>query len=132
MKRLFAAVMFGVLLAAAACSGSGETTSPSGEDAPAQAVVNYLQAKVAGNRDGVRDLLCSALESQLDREALSFSGVNAALENAACSTGADGTTVTCTGQIAAVYGLESRTFPLSRYNVVQEDGQWRWCGEAAP
>ncbi|MFN8531647.1 MAG: hypothetical protein U0670_23835 [Anaerolineae bacterium] len=126
--RIAAVLMVGVLMIAAACTGTSGGNS-SGDPAAA-AVLSYLQAKVANNRDGVRDLLCSTMEDQLDREALSFSGVNAQLENASCTTDSGGTTVTCTGQISAVYGTESRSFPLSRYNVVQEDGQWRWCGEA--
>jgi hypothetical protein len=39
-------------------------------------------------------------------------------------------TVRCDGTIVALYGTEETEFPLTAYRVVQEDGEWRWCGEA--
>ncbi|GAB4323640.1 MAG: hypothetical protein Kow00117_12060 [Phototrophicales bacterium] len=101
----------------------------SGEGAAAQVVEDYLTAKIQGNRDELSRLLCSELESILDREALSFASVSGArIENLACEQNGD--VVTCAGQIVATYGTNDQTFPLTSYRVVQEDGEWKWCGEA--
>ena len=34
------------------------------------------------------------------------------------------------GRIVALYGTEETEFPLVSYRVVEEDGEWKWCGEA--
>jgi len=101
-----------------------------GDPAAARAVETYLTAKVAGDRDGVRDGLCAAMEDNLDREALSFSGVEASIDGMTCTVNAANTSVTCQGNIIAVYDGENRPIPLGAYSVVNEDGVWRWCGEA--
>lgn len=122
-KWLLVSVILALLLAA--CGGQGGET---GGD-PAEVVERYLQAKVAGDEQGVRGLLCAEMESQLEREARSFAGVEGArIENMDCTR--DGETVTCTGEILATYGTEQQSFPLGSYRVVQEDGEWKWCGEA--
>lgn len=140
MQRLWiVSMMSAAALALAACGGTttpesappAATQSAPGEDA-AQAVEMYLTAKVAGDRDAMAQVLCSSLESRLDAEALSFNAVEASIEGMRCSTDADGSSVTCEGRIVAVYGAENRDFPLGRYSVVEEDGAWKWCGEAAP
>ena len=118
--------LIGFTMLLAACGGNG---SPS-EDAAGQAVHQYLQAKIDTNADGIRNLLCSAQEANLDREAQSFSGVKARLENVTCNQDTNANTVTCSGAIVADYNGENTTFPLTKYNVVQEDDQWKWCGEA--
>lgn len=120
---IFAALL---ALALAACSGGGGT----GSDAAA-VVEGYLTAKIAGNRDAMAPLICAELEGTLDIEAASFSAVKANIEGMDCTFDEAASTVTCTGEIKAEYGLETRSFPLSTYRVVQEDGAWRWCGEAA-
>lgn len=97
---------------------------------PARAVEQYIQAKVAGDRPALQRLLCSSMEADLDREALSFNGVDARVENMSCARDGQGNTVTCSGAIVATYSGEDREFPLGVYNVVQEDGEWKWCGEA--
>ncbi|MCB9452545.1 MAG: hypothetical protein H6672_14000 [Anaerolineaceae bacterium] len=117
MKRLLLVSL--VLLVLAACDSTATD--------PAPVVEQYLQAKVAGDKDKLAQLLCSAMESDLNREAASFASVDAHIEDMACT--ADGELVTCSGQIVALYGKENRNFPLSTYRVVQEDGEWRWCGE---
>ena len=71
------------------------------------------------------------MEADLDREAGSFNGVDATVENMDCTRDGDANAVTCTGAIVAVYTSENREFPLGVYNVVQEDGEWKWCGEAS-
>jgi hypothetical protein len=110
-----------VLLAACSTSGGGD---------PAKVVADYLTAKVASDEAAMRPLLCSAMEGDLTREASSFAGLGARLENMTCTRDGESNTVTCTGAIVATYGTEESEFPLASYSVVQEDGAWKWCGEA--
>jgi hypothetical protein len=95
---------------------------------PSDTVEQYLEAKISGDRDTLGQLLCSEMETDLAREAVSFASVEARLEGVSCT--ANGDIVICEGTIVATYGTEDREFPLSSYRVVQEDGEWRWCGEA--
>lgn len=98
---------------------------------PADAVERYLRAKVAGDRAAVRGLLCAELEATLDMEASSFATVTEArIEGMDCQRDQGGDTVTCSGQIVASYGAENTTFPLLTYRVVEEGGEWKWCGAA--
>ena len=114
-----------VIVLLAACSGGS-----SGSGDPVKTVEDYLQAKVKGDKDTMRGLLCSDMEKNLDAEASSFSTVSGVtIQDMACT--ANGSTVTCTGKIVAQYGTEQTEFPLSSYKVVQEDGEWKWCGEAS-
>jgi hypothetical protein len=118
-----------VAVAVACGGGDGSTTG----DQPAQAVEDYLTAKVAGDADAIRAGLCSAMEADLERELRTFESVsNAAIEEMSCASddpAASETAVRCTGQIVALYGTEETTFPLAAYRAVNEDGEWRWCGE---
>lgn len=96
---------------------------------PSETVINYLEAKIAADEEAVGQLLCADMEADLQREASSFTGVSEArLENASCTYNEDSNTVTCEGSIVANYGQEDTEFPLTSYNVVQEDGEWKWCG----
>ncbi|MCC6803697.1 MAG: hypothetical protein IT319_12510 [Anaerolineae bacterium] len=110
------------LLVLAACSSS------SGGD-PAKTVEQYLTAKVASDESALRGLLCSEMEANLPIEASSFAGLDARLDGMTCQRRGDSDVVTCTGKIVATYGTEETDFPLSSYRVVQEDGEWKWCGE---
>jgi hypothetical protein len=108
----------------AACSGRGSIDSGA-------TVERYLQAKVAGDGETIRRLLCHRMEVDYEREWRSFEAVSEAhLEGVACRPDADGSTVRCQGKIVAAYGTEQSEFPLSAYRVVWEDGEWKWCGEA--
>ena len=108
-----------------ACGGGAD------DDAAARTVERYLEAKVAGDADTVQALLCSTMEQDLLRETQSFSSVSDAhIENMACTKAADRDIVSCTGTIIALYGAEQTDFQLSSYAVVQEDGEWKWCGES--
>ncbi len=118
-------LLFGLMLTA--CGGGSATTS---NDDAGKVVVQYLQAKIDSKRDTLQSLLCASQEANLDREAQSFSGVKAHLDNVTCQKDGNANTVTCTGAIVAEYNGENTDFPLTKYNVVQEDGQWKWCGEA--
>jgi len=96
---------------------------------PTSVVEVYLQAKVDRDEDQLRNLLCSEMEAEFERELQSFelvSGVR--IQNMECQS--EDNRVRCTGQIVADYGEESLVFELGNYRVVQEDGQWKWCGEA--
>ena len=98
---------------------------------PADAVERYLEAKIKGDREVMQELLCLPMEGDLTREAASFSSVtNARIENMQCEHTSGTDIVQCTGQIIATYGTEDSTFDLASYRVVQEDGEWKWCGEA--
>ncbi len=119
MPLLF--VLLVILLAACAPASGGD---------PAKTVEQYLTAKVAGDEAAMRPLLCSAMEADLSREASSFAAVDAKLTGMSCTLDGETDTVTCAGQIDATYGAEQTSFPLTSYTVVQEDGEWKWCGEA--
>ena len=121
--RSFTLLILILSLMLAACASSAAD--------PAQTVEQYLQAKVAGDRTQVQQLLCLPMEADLDCEAASFSSVTGArIEDMSCQRVGDSDVVQCTGQIVATYGTEDTTFPLTSYRVVQEDGEWKWCGEA--
>ena len=109
----------------AACASGG-----AGGD-PAETVERYLQAKIDSDRDTVQGLLCAEMERNLEREVASFSGVDARLEGMECTFDEASSSATCTGEIIATYGTEARSFPLSTYRVVQEGGEWKWCGEGS-
>ncbi|HVU12536.1 MAG TPA: hypothetical protein VHD90_14735 [Phototrophicaceae bacterium] len=114
-------LLFMLVIAACTSSGSGD---------PVKTVEDYLTAKVAGDQTTLRGLLCSSMEADLTREATSFAGLSAKLDNMSCQRDGSSDVVTCTGQIDVTYGTENSNFPLASYKVVQEDGQWKWCGEA--
>ncbi|MBL8147080.1 MAG: hypothetical protein JNL34_11905 [Anaerolineae bacterium] len=126
MKHGWIVVAALLALLLAACS---DGTGGAGSDAAA-VTEGYLTAKIAGNRDAMAPLICAELEGTLDIEAASFSAVKAQIEGMDCTFNEASSTVTCAGEIKAEYGLETRSFPLSTYRMVREDGAWRWCGEA--
>lgn len=128
--RLWLVLLIPIAALMAACGGGGNDESAGADDEAARVVERYLEAKVAGDFDGVRDNLCAAMEADLEREAFSFSGVEAQINDMACRPDADALTVTCDGQIEALYGADTRFFELTTYNVTREDGVWRWCDEA--
>lgn len=125
-KGLVGCLLLAALLLLVACGGNGGSDA----DPAARAVEAYLTAKVGGDADAIRAGLCSEMESVLERELHTFDTVSGAqIEDMACAS--DGPEVVrCTGQIVALYGTEETTFPLGAYRVVEEDGVYRWCGEA--
>jgi len=117
-------LLCGVMLLAA-CGGS------SGSGDPAQTVERYLQAKADGDADTIRALLCADMEQFLERESRTFDSVSGVhIEGMACTRDGSSDVVRCEGKIVATYGTEDTEFPLTSYRVVQEDGEWKWCGEA--
>lgn len=114
-----------VMVLAAACG------SDAGAGDPAQTVERYLQAKVESDAETLSGLLCSEMEAVLEREIRTFDSVSGVrLDGMSCTQDGESTTVRCTGRILATYGAEETEFPLVAYRVVQEDGEWKWCGEA--
>jgi hypothetical protein len=92
-----------------------------------------MKAKADGDADTIRQLLCSEMEGVLEREIRTFESVSdVRIEGMACQRVSDSDVVTCSGKIVASYGTEDTEFPLASYRVVDEDGEWKWCGEAAP
>lgn len=117
-------LLLGALVVTMACTTGGEGD-------PAETVEAYLQAKVDGNIDTIGALLCAEMEANLERESRTFESVSdVAIEDMACQAVDDSATVRCAGRIVALYGAEETEFPLVNYRVVQEDGEWKWCGEA--
>jgi hypothetical protein len=113
-------------LVLAACAASTE-------DAPANAVEDYLNALVAKDADRLSTLSCGEWEDDALLELDSFQAVTARLEGVACEqTGTDGETalVLCDGNIVATYNDEDQELNLSvrTYQVVQEGGEWLVCG----
>jgi len=122
MKKLLLILLAGLVLAACSDAGGGD---------PAQTVEQYLQAKVDGDRTQIQALLCSEMESSLEREVRTFESVSGvSIEGMSCQQVDETEAVQCQGKIVALYGTEQTEFPLVAYRVVQEDGEWKWCGEA--
>ena len=125
MRKIVALLLF-VMFFVAACSSS------SGAD-PAQTVEKYMQAKADADADTISQLLCSEMENVLERESHTFESVSGVhIEGMACQQVGESQVVTCQGTIVATYGTEDTEFPLASYRVVEEDGEWNWCGEAVP
>lgn len=123
MKPVFVALLLVLVFSLAACANDGD---------PSEAVADYFQAKVDGDSDKLAGLLCADMEAFLLREANSFAGVEASLVDVSCESGdkdEDSARVTCEGHIFVDYGEEESELPLSTYQVVKEDGEWKWCGE---
>ena len=100
---------------------------------PGAAMVKYLEARAAADSSAIRGLSCAAWEGQAVAQADSFRSMNAKLENVTCKqngTSGDLTLVTCDGQIVTTYNGENRSRPLGTYQMKQEDGEWKMCGEA--
>lgn len=123
MKKFIVVLML-VMLLAAACSSSSD---------PAQTVEKYMQAKADADADTIRQLLCSEMEYVFERESRTFESVTGVhIEGMSCQQVGESQVVSCQGTIVATYGTEDTEFPLASYRVVEEDGEWKWCGEAAP
>lgn len=113
-----------LILLLAACGGAG-----AGD--PAQTVEQYMQAKADSDGNTIRALLCSEMEHLLERESRAFESVSdVQVVDMACTRDGNSDVVRCQGRILATYGTEDTEFPLTSYRVVQEDGEWKWCGEA--
>lgn len=121
---LILAITLNVILLAACASNN---------DAPAQAVKNYLNALVNKEADKLPAFVCGEWEEDALIELDSFQAVTARLEDVSCSqTGTDGDTalVLCTGNIVATYNNEDQKLDLSvrTYQVIEQGGDWLVCG----
>jgi hypothetical protein len=122
MKRIAAAIL--LLCMAIACA-----KGPDGD--PSQVVELYLQAKIERDAESIQRLLCSEMEIYYQRELHTFETVTGVtIQDMNCQRRDQSDVIQCQGKIIAVYGGEQRNFPLGSYRVVQEDGEWKWCGEA--
>ena len=126
--RTFSLILFIVFttLAVSACASNTD-------NAPVQAVEDYLNALVEKNANRLTTLSCGEWEEDALLELDSFQAVTARLEGVACEqTGTDGDTalVLCKGNIVATYNNEDQQLDLSvrTYQVVQEGGEWLVCG----
>ena len=126
--RTFFLISFGIviILALSACASNND-------NAPVQAVENYLAALVEKDTNRLTTLTCGEWEEEALLELDSFQAVETRLEGLACEqTGTDGDTalVLCNGSIVATYGDEDQELDLSvrTYQVVQEGGEWLVCG----
>jgi outer membrane lipoprotein-sorting protein len=103
------------------------------DNAPVQAVEDYLNALVEKDANRLTTLACGEWEDEALLELDSFQAVTARLEGLACEQmGTDGDTalVLCNGNIVATYNNEDQQLDLSvrTYQVVQEGGEWLVCG----
>jgi hypothetical protein len=112
------------LVSLAGCSQSG---------GPVAAIESYLRARVESDSNKLRVLSCAEWEAQAMIQADSFKSMDAKIDTMTCSesgTDGDATLVACEGKIITTYNGESREWPLGKYRAVQEDGEWKMCGEA--
>lgn len=103
------------------------------DNAPVNAVEEYLNALVEKDADRISTLVCGEWEEDALIELDSFQAVETRLEGVACQqTGTDGdmALVLCNGSIIATYDNEDQELDLSvrTYQVVQEGGDWLVCG----
>ena len=112
------------LLLLAACAEAGD---------PVDTVESYLNARVESDADELQQLSCAQWESQALLQADSFRSMDASIEDMSCQKdGEDGdfTLVACDGRIVTSYNGETREWDLPDYQLVEEDGEWKICGEA--
>ena len=98
------------------------------ESACADAGLECLIQNAEGDANTIRNLLCAEKEASFEIESLSFADLDARTEGLSCTEDGDNR-VSCAGKIVVTYGTEDTEFPLSAYRVVQEDGEWKYCGE---
>ncbi len=96
---------------------------------PGKVIEHYLQARVDSDEIALQGLVCAEMESQVLTLASSFAAVEASLREVSCSAG-DNNIVNCEGVIYIDYGTEDTELPAGSYQVKQEDGEWKMCGEA--
>lgn len=119
-------VLLVLLCLAGALAGCGQRDAAATTQA-------YLAALIRSDEAELQTLTCAALEQAVQMEAMSFRAVDARLDGVTCRAlrTEDGATVVgCDGAIVATYDGEDRDLPISNYRLVQEDGEWKVCGEA--
>jgi hypothetical protein len=124
MRWLLAGLLLALVFALAACADEGD---------PARTMQDYLEALVEADAGTMRQLACAAWEGQIESQANAFVPVDASLRDVECrQSGERGeyTLVSCDGVIHIDYGTEDTELPLSTYQLIREDGEWKMCGEA--
>lgn len=123
MKRiLFLLIPISMILAGCATSSD-----------PANTIMKYLEARLASDADQLRELSCAEWESQIPLQVASFQSIDASLEDATCAVNGeqnDMTLVECTGKIVYEYDGERNERELGNFLVIQENDEWKMCGEA--
>jgi hypothetical protein len=126
MKRFL--LLFLLMFIAAACAEDDAK-----EANPVDITKQYVQARVGADEEKLRALACADFEEIAVASAESFASVKATVEDLQCEqsgTEGDITLVACTGTISMVYDAETRTRALdATFQMKQEDGQWKVCGE---
>ncbi len=115
-------------------SGDDAEAAEEVESPAVEIIEQYLQARVDSDEERLYEITCAALEGEIPMQASSFAAVNASLQNVECGLdGSEGdfTLVTCEGAFVIEYGAERENseIPLETYRALQEDGEWRACGE---
>jgi len=131
MRRVLLTLILLCAVLVSACGGD-DAEGTNSDTGAISAVEDYLQAKVSADEDGIREFICAEREGDIPLEAASFASIDASIEAMSCAldgTSGDYTLVTCSGEIVMVYGEETNTRPLATYQAIEEDGEWRWCGE---
>ena len=121
-KSIF--ILCALLFLLSACAASESAAKP---------VEAYLQSIVDQDADRLSTLVCSEWADEAVLELDAFMGVEAELNNVACSeveVNGDIASVTCTGSILATYNNENQQFSLEgrEYRVIKESGEWLVCG----
>jgi hypothetical protein len=117
-------ILVSAILFLAGCKGEDRNN-------PQAVVEDYLQAKINRDTETLQKLLCSEMETYLERESHTFETVSdARIDGLSCTWDEAQSVVRCLGKIVASYGAEQTEFPLKAYRLVEEDGQWKWCGES--
>ncbi len=126
MKRwIMVVLMLGLCVFLVSCSGS---------TSPADVVVGYYNALVAGDASSLSQLSCADWEQQSRLMLDSFTGVKARVDSIACSeleNDGSNAAVNCSGKIIATYGTEDQEIDLSNTTfLLQKQGsEWLVCGQ---
>lgn len=123
MKRLLF-LLLPILLILAGCAEEAD---------PSDTILQYLEARISADATRLQELTCAEFESQIQAQVASFQSIDASLEDATCSVGGndgDKTIIECTGKIVYDYNGERNERELGNYLAIQENGEWKMCGEA--
>lgn len=120
-------IILGIILAMMlfACADDGD---------PTETVTEFLEKRVAGDANALGQLACADWEGEAPLQAESFASLDAAFTDLTCENdgeSGDYTLVRCQGEIEITYTGEQRQQAIEIvYQTIQEDGEWRVCGEA--
>lgn len=128
--RLLGLFVFFFVFMVTACAEEAESADP------ADTIETYIKARIEGNADKMRAVSCADWENQALIQADSFKALNPEIEGMVCRRldrrEGEFTLVGCEGKIVTTYNGETREWPLGTYRLIQEDEEWKMCGEAEP